>query len=107
LFVVCRLVFHQSLINYIIDYRGLNIIEETDRKGRRVFCAKFDRNPKWSHRYNMTAPELIPATELPTRDDDESIQLVSRFYFGDDEKYSNEEDTIHESYPSFEDYNDN
>jgi len=51
---------------------------------------------------------LIPATELPTRDDDESIQLVSRFYFGDDEKYSNDEDTIHES-PSFENYvyNDN
>lgn len=83
---------------------GLDIIEETDRKGRRVFCAKFDRNPKWGHRY-ITTPASIPATKLPTGDDDESIQLVSRFFPEDDEKYSNDEDddTYDESYTSIED----
>lgn len=85
---------------------GLDIIEETDRKGYRVFCAKFDRNPKWGHRHGITTPTSISATEVPTWDDDESIQLVSRFYSGenDDEKYFNDEnDTTYESYTSIED----
>lgn len=61
-----------------------------DRKGRRVFCAKFDRIPKWGHRHNITMPKSISATEFPI--DDESIQLVSRFFSGEDGKDSNDED---------------
>lgn len=84
---------------------GLDIIEETDRKGRRVFCAKFDRNPKWGHRYSITTPASISDTEVSTWDD-ESIQLVSRFYSEDDGKYSDDEnDAIYESYPLIEDKN--
>ncbi|KAG5335922.1 PA2 Phospholipase, partial [Acromyrmex charruanus] len=84
---------------------GLDIIEEMDRKGHRVFCAKFERNPKWGHRHNITTSKLIPATELSTWDNDESIQIASRFYSGKDEEYSNDEDDINydENYASIED----
>jgi len=85
--------------------RGLDIIEEMDRKGRRVFCAKFDREPKWGHRYNTTGSSF--ATKVSTWDDDESIQVVSRFYPKDDRKYfeysNDEDDAINEGYTSIED----
>lgn len=92
---------------------GLNIIDEMDRKDRRVFCAKFDRIPKWGQ-HNITTPELISATKLSTWDDDESIQLVSRFYSGEDGKYFNDNgnedyeengNASYESYKSIEDNN--
>lgn len=71
-----------------------------DRKGRRIFCAKFDRIPKWGHRHNITMPKSISATEFPI--DDESIQLVSRFFSGEDGKDSNDED--YEKDLNYEDY---
>lgn len=76
-----------------------------DRKGRRVFCAKFDRDPKWGHRHNTATGSSI-ATKVSTWDDDESIHLVSRFYSEDDRKYSeysDEDDAIYKSYTSIED----
>lgn len=77
-----------------------------DRKGRRVFCAKFDREPKWGHRHNTTTGSSF-TTKVSTWDDDESIQLVSRFYPKDDRKYfeysNDEDDAINESYTSIED----
>lgn len=99
------MVSHQSLINCIIDHRGLDIIKEIDRKGRRVFCAKFNRNLKWDRRHNITTPESIPATELSIWDNDKSIQFASRFYPGKDKEYSNDKDdiTYDENYILFED----
>lgn len=105
LFGICRSVSHQTLIHHIIDYRDLDIIEETDRKGRRVFCAKFDRYPKWGGRHNITAPKSIPAAEPPTGADDGYVQIDPRFQFEDDEEYSNEEDDI--NFDSYEPIDDN
>ncbi|KYM96572.1 Phospholipase A2, partial [Cyphomyrmex costatus] len=86
---------------------GLDIIEEMDRKGRPIFCAKFYRNPKWGHRHNITTPELLPVTEHSTLDNDESVQFESRFYPGKDKEYYNDEDdiTYDENYTSIEDNN--
>ncbi|XP_011875077.1 PREDICTED: uncharacterized protein LOC105566015 [Vollenhovia emeryi] len=90
---------------------GLDIIEEMDRKGRRVFCAKFERTVKWNHRHNTTTPESISTPEVSTWNDDESVRLVSRFgstdgrkYFNDDND-DNDDDATYESYMSSE-YND-
>lgn len=62
-----------------------------DRKGRRVFCAKFDRIPKWGHRHNTTMPQSTSATEFPIKADDETVQLISRFYSGEDEEDLNDD----------------
>jgi len=77
---------------------GLDIIEEMDRKGRRVFCAKFDRKPKWSRRHNITAP--ISAAEVTTWADDD-VHLAARFNSGDEEYFNDEDDATYEG--SFED----
>ncbi|XP_071564919.1 phospholipase A2-like [Temnothorax nylanderi] len=71
---------------------GLDIIEEMDRKGRRVFCAKFDRvDPKSGHRHNITTPKTISATEVSTWDDEDDEYTLSRFSSKDDE-----DDTIYD-----------
>lgn len=70
-----------------------------DRKGRRVFCAKFDRKPKWGRRHNITTP--ISATEDTTWAYDD-VHLASRFNSGD-EKYFNDEDNATYDEGSFED----
>ncbi|CAL1678684.1 unnamed protein product [Lasius platythorax] len=67
----------------------LDITEETDREGRRVFCAKFDQNPKWGRRHNATSPRSIYADELLTWPDDGA---VSQSYFANDRKYFVDED---------------
>lgn len=72
----------------------LDVTEETDRKGRRVFCAKFDQNPKWGERHYATSPRSIYVDELLTWPDDRAAkqQLVSQSYFANDGKYFADED---------------
>ncbi|KAL6424615.1 hypothetical protein ACFW04_009954 [Cataglyphis niger] len=70
---------------------GLEISEEMDQKGRRVFCAKFDENPKW-HRRNATSPRSIYVDEPLTLPDDGAAQLGSQSYFASGRKYSMDED---------------
>lgn len=54
--------FRQSLINHLVRFRGISAYEGQDRKGRRIFCAKFDRNPKWRRRHgNVT--QSVSTTE--------------------------------------------
>lgn len=68
--------------------------EGVDRKGRRIFCAKFERNPKWRGRYNVT--RSVSTLEHTTStsglepiawDDDESSQPISRSLSTNDNKY--------------------
>ncbi|XP_029674639.1 phospholipase A2-like [Formica exsecta] len=75
---------------------GLDINEEPDRKGRRVFCAKFDQNPKWEeHRHKATSPRSIYIDELLNWPDDGAAQFDSQSYFANDRKYSvDEEDAM-------------
>lgn len=64
-----------------------------DRKGRRVFCAKFDQNPKWGQRHNVTSPHRsIYVDELLTWPDDEVAQYVPQSYLPNDRRYSVDED---------------
>lgn len=80
---------------------GLNINEEQDRKGSRVFCAKFDRNPKWGQRHNVS--ESTPNKFLDLDDDDDDNDN------NDDENFINggkhpieEDDIIYDYYKSFQ-----
>ncbi|GAB1865748.1 phospholipase A2 [Camponotus japonicus] len=67
---------------------GLDVTEEMDRKGRRVFCAKFDQNPKWGQRHNVTSPHRsIYVDELLTWPDDEVAQYVPQSYLPNDRRY--------------------
>ncbi|KMQ92469.1 protocatechuate -dioxygenase subunit beta [Lasius niger] len=89
----------QAVLSYLLRLSGmhervsamrdLDITEETDREGRRVFCAKFDQNPKWGRRHNATSPRSIYADELLTWPDDGA---VSQSYFANDRKYFVDED---------------
>lgn len=56
---------------------GLNIIEDTDREGYSVFCAKYDRNPKWRHRHKISPKSIYVDEEFLTWPDDGAEQLVS------------------------------
>ncbi|KAL0115142.1 hypothetical protein PUN28_010617 [Cardiocondyla obscurior] len=69
--------------------KGLDIIEEKDRSGRRIFCSKFDRNSKWVHRHNFSSSESN--LEDSTWDNDKTKQFIPSFHPEVDGEYSNEE----------------
>lgn len=97
------------MINYFNKFiRGLDINEGIDRKGRRVFCAKFDQNPTWKHRHNtVTLPdsdennwddELYETMKQPMK------QSIFDPYSAKDRKYfSNEDDFVYKNYGAIRD----
>ncbi|EZA62662.1 hypothetical protein DMN91_007504 [Ooceraea biroi] len=76
------------------EREGLDVIEENDRNGRRVFCAKFDRNPKWRRGRNITLPTSTSIPELLITNDDESVLLASQSSSDSASKYFNDDDDI-------------
>lgn len=96
-FRACFTNYNNRLFFYL--FRNLNVIEENDRNGRRVFCAKFDRNPKWRRGRNITLPNSTSAPKLLTTNDDTSTVLASQFSSVNNRKYFNDDDdVIYENY---------
>ncbi|XP_012217587.2 phospholipase A2-like [Linepithema humile] len=82
---------------------GLDMNEGIDRKGNRVFCAKFDQNPKWKHRHNT-----VTLPDLDENWDDELYETVGQSalesYSAKDRKdSSNEDDFVYKNYGAIRD----
>lgn len=78
-----RLIFGVSCWFIISFIRGLVVNEEQGRNGSRVFCAQFDRNPKWKQPHNVAMPR--PTAAPPTWIDTEPDQTVPLPYPMDEE----------------------
>uniref|UniRef100_A0A348G5X1 phospholipase A2 n=1 Tax=Odontomachus monticola TaxID=613454 RepID=A0A348G5X1_ODOMO len=82
-FKKCRRCFNAYYDVETCIKRGLVVNEEQGRNGSRVFCAQFDRNPKWKQPHNVAMPR--PTAAPPTWIDTEPDQTVPLPYPMDEE----------------------
>ncbi|XP_014481835.1 PREDICTED: group 3 secretory phospholipase A2-like [Dinoponera quadriceps] len=59
--------------------RGLVVSEEQGRDGRRVFCAQFDRNPKWKQQGTGASSESTRTPAFPSRINAEPARTMPQF----------------------------